>query len=171
MLHFSFVMGLVLVPLPKNSNGAMPTFATMLNPGCMNLFKMSPQPLILWSREVLCSLNSYLIILSNDANEVALVDTVFNYNIKNDSKTENIPKVSQSLSAITDTIMAICDHKENSPPDDYVQHLIKIFQTTSVEAFNQTFAKLEDDATYTTTYTPTSFYLFASTIIDTIDIL
>ena len=88
------------------------------------------------------------LVVSNDANEAALVDTVFNYNIKSDSKTEDIPQVFCNLSAITHTIMGICDHKENPLPDDYVQNLAKIFQTTSVEPFNQAFAKLEDDVTY-----------------------
>ena len=61
-----------------------------------------------------------LLVVSNDANESALVETVFNYNIKTNSKTEDIPQVYRNLSAITDTIMAIRDHKDNPLPNDYV---------------------------------------------------
>ena len=88
------------------------------------------------------------LVLSNDTNEAALIDTVFNYNIKNLNKTEDIYEVTRLLSSITDTIIAIRDHKENPLPDDYLQHLTTIFQTTSVDAFNRTFSKLEDDVTY-----------------------
>ena len=53
---------------------------------------------------------------------------------------EDIPQVCRNLSAITDTIMAIHDHKENPFPDDHVQNLANIFQITSVEHFNRAFA-------------------------------
>ena len=53
-----------------------------------------------------------------------------------------------NLSAITDIIMAIRDHKENSLPDNYVHYLISIYETISVEDLNRTFSKLEDDTTY-----------------------
>ena len=88
------------------------------------------------------------LVLSNDANDTALVDTVFNYSIKNNSKAKNSLEVSQNLSAITDTIMVIRNHKENPLPDGYVQHLTSTYQTTSVEAYNRFFAKLEDNVTY-----------------------
>ena len=94
-----------------------------------------------------CILNYF--VLSNEADEAAaLVDAVFNYSIKIKSKTKNILEISQNLSAITDTIMAICEHKENPLPNDYVQHPTSIYQTTSVEAFNCNFAKLDDDVIY-----------------------
>ena len=89
-------------------------------------------------------------MLSNDSNKTALVlvSTVFNYSIKANNKTEDIYEVSCVLSSITDTIVAIWYHKENPLPDEYFQHLTSIYQTTSVEKFNQTFAKMEDDITY-----------------------
>ena len=102
------------------------------------------------------------LVVSNDANKAALVDTVFNYNIKTNSKTEDIPQVCRTLSAITDTIIAIRDHKDNTLPDDYIQNLAKIFQTTSVESFNRAFDNLEDDVTYSHRFrrvtTPTALH-------------
>ena len=92
------------------------------------------------------------LVLSNDANEAALVDAVFNYTIKTNSKTENVLEVSQNLSAITYNIMPVQDHKENPFSDDYVQRITGIYQTTGVEEFNRTFAKLEADITYSSSH-------------------
>ena len=88
------------------------------------------------------------LVVSNDTSESALISTVFSYNIKNLNKTEDIFEVTKLLSSITDTIIAIRDHKDHPLPDDYLQHLTTIFQTSSVEAFNRTFSKLEDDVIY-----------------------
>ena len=88
------------------------------------------------------------LVVSNDTSESALISTVFSYNIKNLNKTEDIFEVTKLLSAITDTIIAIRDHKDHPLLDDYLQHLTTIFQTSSVEAFNRTFSKLEDDVIY-----------------------
>ena len=82
------------------------------------------------------------LIFSNDANEAVFMSTVFNNNIKNNTKTEDIHKVIWVLSSITDNIVAIWDHKENPLPNEYLPHLTSIYQTTSVEKLNRTFAKL-----------------------------
>ena len=86
--------------------------------------------------------------LSNDTNKAALVSTVFNYSIKNNHKTEDINEVTCMISSITETIVAIRDHKQNPLPDEYIQHITSIHQTTSVAKFNRTAAELEDDVTY-----------------------
>ena len=85
------------------------------------------------------------LILLNDANEAALMSTVFNYNIKNLNKTEDIH---------SGHIKHYRHHCHNSGLqrtallDECLQHLTSIYQTTSVRKFNRTFAKLEDDITY-----------------------
>ena len=77
------------------------------------------------------------LVLSNDANEAALVSTVFNFSIKDNHKTKEIYEFSHMLSSITETIVAIRDHKEAPLPDEYLQHITGIFQTTSVTKFNR----------------------------------
>ena len=52
------------------------------------------------------------------------------------------------LSSITETIVAIRYHKENPLPDDYLQHITTVFQTTSVSKFNRDFVQLEIDINY-----------------------
>ena len=82
------------------------------------------------------------LVLSNDTNEAALVNTVLGYSIKDNHKTEDICEVTQLLSSITETVAAIQNHKENPLSDDYLQYITTILQTISVPKFNRDFAQL-----------------------------
>eukprot|EP00536_Pseudo-nitzschia_multiseries_P014043 jgi/Psemu1/37351/gm1.37351_g len=75
-------------------------------------------------------------IISNDTSKAALVDTIKNCNIQQNLD-EDIPKVTKLLSLITDMIVAtsIQDHKEHELPDNYIQSLVKVYQTTSMDQF------------------------------------
>jgi hypothetical protein len=77
---------------------------------------------------------------NSDANKKALVVIVDTYKIKSHCKGEVIPDVIDLFKSITDTVHALHD---DSLPDEYVDKLISIFTTTSVEAFNDLFESLK----------------------------
>jgi hypothetical protein len=78
---------------------------------------------------------------NSDANKKALIVIVDTYKIKSMCKGEIIPDVVDLFRSITDTVHALHD---DSLPDEYVDKLITIFTTTSVEDFNKLFALLKE---------------------------
>jgi hypothetical protein len=78
---------------------------------------------------------------NSDANKKALVVIVDTYKIASDCKGERIPDVVDLFRSITDTVYALHD---DSLPDEYVDKLITIFTTTSVEEFNKLFEYLKE---------------------------
>ena len=74
--------------------------------------------------------------------------TTTTYDIKTMNTGEDIIEVVKLLSSITDTIIGLHNNSEDPLPELYVQKLLKVFQTTSVDVFNSTFRKLEDDLQY-----------------------
>ena len=71
-----------------------------------------------------------------------MITIIKTYQIKSSCKGEVISDVVDLFRAITDTISAIYD---DTLPEDYVQQLVTIFTTTSVDAFNQLFEKIKTD--------------------------
>ena len=71
-----------------------------------------------------------------------MITIIKTYQIKSSCKGEVISDVVDLLWAITDTILAI---HNDTLPEDYVQQLVTIFTTTSVDAFNQLFEKIKTD--------------------------
>ena len=96
------------------------------------------------------------LVVSNEASLEALVVTTTTYDIKTMSKDEDIIEVIKLLSSITDTIIAIRDDTEHPLPEKYLQKILKVFQTTSVEKFNTSFQKLEDDLVFNRRYKKTA---------------
>ena len=79
---------------------------------------------------------------NSDANKKALIVIVDTYKIKTDCKGEIIPDVIDLFRSITDTVHALHD---DSLPDEYVDKLISIFTSTSVDDFNSLFESLQKD--------------------------
>ncbi|OEU20415.1 hypothetical protein FRACYDRAFT_233992 [Fragilariopsis cylindrus CCMP1102] len=79
---------------------------------------------------------------NSDANKKALIVIVDTYKIKTDCKGEIIPDVVDLFRSITDTVYALHD---DSLPDEYVDKLISIFTSTSVDEFNGLFESLKND--------------------------
>ena len=79
---------------------------------------------------------------NSDANKKALIVIVDTYKIKTDCKGEIIPDVVDLFRSITDTVYALHD---DSLPDEYVDKLISIFTSTSVDDFNNLFDSLKKD--------------------------
>jgi hypothetical protein len=77
---------------------------------------------------------------NSDANKKALIVIVDTYKIASNCKGERIPDVVDLFWSITDTVYALHD---DSLPDEYVDKLITVFTTTSVEEFNQLFEYLK----------------------------
>jgi hypothetical protein len=77
---------------------------------------------------------------NSDANKKALIVIVDTYKIKSNCKGELIPDVVDLFRSITETVYALHD---DSLPDEYVDKLITIFTTTSVEDFNGLFESLK----------------------------
>ena len=75
----------------------------------------------------------------------ALIITTTTYGIKTMSKGEDIIEVIKLLSSITGTIIAIRDDKEHPLLEHYIQKLLNVFQMTSVNPFNASFAKLQEE--------------------------
>jgi hypothetical protein len=78
---------------------------------------------------------------NSDANKKALIVIVDTYKIASNCKGERIPDVVDLFRSITDTVYALHD---DSLPDEYVDKLITIFTTTSVEEFNKLFEYLKE---------------------------
>ena len=89
----------------------------------------------------------YLVVLIKEQ-LATLTMTTTTYDIKTMNTGEDIIEVVKLLSSITDTIIRLRDNSEDLLPELYVQKLLKVFQTTSVDVFNSTFRKLEDDLQY-----------------------
>ena len=77
---------------------------------------------------------------TSDSNKKALITIVGTYKIRVSCKGERIPDVVDLFRAITDTVYALHD---DSLPDEYVDKLIEIFTTTSVQMFNDLFTELK----------------------------
>ena len=77
---------------------------------------------------------------TSDSNKKALITIVDTYKIRVSCKGERIPDVIDLFRAITDTVYALHD---DSLPDEYVDKLIEIFTTTSVQVFNDLFEELK----------------------------
>ena len=88
------------------------------------------------------------LVVSNEASLEALILTTTTYDIKTMNTSEDIIEVIKLLSSITNTIVAIRDDVDHPLPENYIQKVLKVFQTTSVEAFNSSFKKLEDDLVF-----------------------
>lgn len=88
------------------------------------------------------------LVVSNEASLDDLVHTTTTYDIKSQSTGEDITAVIKLLDAITETIISIRDDTEKPLPERYVQKIIKVFQTTSVEGFNSSFKQLESDLVF-----------------------
>ena len=77
---------------------------------------------------------------TSDSNKKALITIVDTYKIRSSCKGEHIPDVVDLFRAITDTVYALHD---DALPDEYVDKLIEIFTTTSVQMFNDLFVELK----------------------------
>lgn len=77
---------------------------------------------------------------TSDSNKKALITIVDTYKIRVSCKGEKIPDVIDLFRAITDTVYALHD---DTLPDEYVDKLIEIFTTTSVQIFNNLFEELK----------------------------
>jgi hypothetical protein len=77
---------------------------------------------------------------NSDANKKALIVIVDTYKIRSNCIGEHIPDVVDLFRSVTDTVHALHD---DSLPDEYVDNLITIFTTTSVEEFNDLFESLK----------------------------
>ena len=77
---------------------------------------------------------------TSDSNKKALIVIVDTYKVRASCKGEHIPDVVDLFRAITDTVYALHD---DTLPDEYLDKLINIFTTTSVQAFNDLFEELK----------------------------
>jgi hypothetical protein len=77
---------------------------------------------------------------TSDSNKKALITIVDTYKVRVSCKGEKIPDVIDLFRAITDTVYALHD---DVLPDEYVDKLIAIFTTTSVQIFNDLFEELK----------------------------
>ena len=77
---------------------------------------------------------------TSDSNKKALITIVDTYKIRASCVGEKISDVVDLFRAITDTVYALHD---DSLPDEYVDKLIAIFTTTSVQMFNDLFEELK----------------------------
>ena len=96
------------------------------------------------------------LVISNEDQLAELVHTTTTYDIKTMNEGENITEVIKLLSSITDTIVALRDNSEDPLPERYIYKMVKVFQTTSVSSFNDTFKALEDDLKYSRLYNRTA---------------
>ena len=76
---------------------------------------------------------------TKDSNRRAMMTIIRTYQIKSSCKGEVITDVADLFKSISDTMSSTYDDKL---PKDYVQHIITIFTTTSVPAFNEIFIQL-----------------------------
>ena len=79
---------------------------------------------------------------TKESNRRAMITINKTYQIKSSCKGEVISDVVDLFRTITDTISAVHD---DTLPEDYVQQLITVFTTTSVDAFNELFEKMKTD--------------------------
>ena len=79
------------------------------------------------------------LVVNNDSNLENLISTTTNYNIKVHSDSEDIDLVVSLLQGVTTTIIALCDDQEYPLPEKFVQKMLKVFQTSSVPSFNDSF--------------------------------
>ena len=77
---------------------------------------------------------------TSDSNKKALITIVDTYKIRVSCKGEKIPDVIDLFRAITDTVYALHD---DTLPNEYVDKLIEIFTTTSVQIFNRLIEELK----------------------------
>ena len=97
------------------------------------------------------------LVVSNEANLQALILTTTTYDIKSkNSEDEDIVEVVKLLSSISETILAIRNDDQHPLPEQYVQNICKVFQTTSCEAYNTSIRKLEEDVIFNRRYKKTA---------------
>ena len=85
------------------------------------------------------------LVISNEKSLAALIFTSTTYDIKSKCTGENINEAIRHLKAITDSIIAMRDDHDHPLPEEYVNKMTRVLQTTSVQKFNTSFKKLEDD--------------------------
>jgi len=88
------------------------------------------------------------LVVNNDASLDALITTATTYNIKTMSENEDIMEVTKLLDSVSNTIVSLRNDQEYELPEKYVQKMLKVLQTTSVNGFNHTFSMLEDQLTF-----------------------
>jgi hypothetical protein len=96
------------------------------------------------------------LVVSSEASLDTLILTTTTYDIKKEHPEEDIIEVCKVLSSMTDTIVSIRDDTDHPLPEKYIQKMIQVFQTTSVEPFNDGFKKLESDLVFNRRYKKTA---------------
>lgn len=103
------------------------------------------------------------LVVSNDQNLRELTTSATKYNIKEQCPDEDINQAVKILSNVTNNIVALRHDREHKLPENYIQHMLQVFQTTSVPAFNESFQKAETDLVYHRRFARTAATLGTST--------